>query len=552
MVAGAAKRGVDGNFMRIEVISMLKLVVITTLFITAAGTFVLIGFGNGPPTQKSDWVGDRKHCSKEVSFAYYEECAAMSMVKSRAGNSGNAIEEMFHFSVNEQIALMNCLFEKCEVTNDVSYTTPTADKLGTLHFQFVIDKMQQNNRFFYVEMAFPNVPSEPRRDPRYNDRYDDFLEVTITSQVRAFYKNASNTSANAYVELLPDDRQKSLKITCPPMQDHCHSSFFLRFTDILYESYQVRVMLNTTANLPYNGTEVAFRVHWGNAEFTNWMIGFKLFFLLLSIVSVVTYNRALSILSLREQNMEQVWVLTLGVLLCFFNDPFYIFEANYGGNHFKVLSIIFQNTFFHTLLLFWLVALDNMRLQGVERGVSNYRFYTPKVIFMLSFWGVTTTTHCYMKYYSNNDPTWDPLEDNDGFHWARTIVWILSGVYWIWLILLVVGSHREVRAKRSRFRYLLFLTFVMILLSFSGLLIEANSPSPRSAGIWTSFHALFNMYIFALSYLFAPSATTIKNAQNMKGEDRPALQGEIMDPSTIEIRDKISGEVNGDSSFVVA
>jgi magnesium-transporting ATPase (P-type) len=242
----------------------------------------------------------------------------------------------------------------------------------------------------------------------------------------------------------------------------------------------------------------------------------------------------------------------LGVLLCFFNDPFYIFEANYGGNHFKVLSIIFQNTFFHTLLLFWLVALDNMRLQGVERGVSNYRFYTPKVIFMLSFWGVTTTTHCYMKYYSNNDPTWDPLEDNDGFHWARTIVWILSGVYWIWLILLVVGSHREVRAKRSRFRYLLFLTFVMILLSFSGLLIEANSPSPRSAGIWTSFHALFNMYIFALSYLFAPSATTIKNAQNMKGEERPALQGEIMDPSTIEIRDKISGEVNGDSSFVVA
>ncbi|RLN52116.1 hypothetical protein BBJ29_001635 [Phytophthora kernoviae] len=127
----------------------------------------------------------------------------------------------------------------------------------------------------------------------------------------------------------------------------------------------------------------------------------KLFFLFLSLIVAVCYSFCINKLSAREQNIEQGFVVALVVSLIYFNDPFYFAEATYGSNSARILSVGFQTTFFQMLLLFWLVALDNLRLQGKESGVSNTKFFASKIIFVACFWIIMALYYGCLEYNSN-------------------------------------------------------------------------------------------------------------------------------------------------------
>lgn len=545
----AADYGHDGSFMRIEVISMLKLAFVSLIGVMFFTLFIVIGYGGAPAVTRSDYTSNPTRCTSEFSLALFRDCSGQKLATgsrsedaafgANASGSVAAIDEVLKLPVDEQVPILSCMFDSCTNTTSRAFVSDHEAGVQVAHYSFGLNGFKHRNRYFYLQVAFPNV----------NNDEDHSLNVTMTPRVKGFYENTTSGD-QASAEIIPEIRQQTLTIPCLKGEMYCESQYFLRFGEIDYTDYQIDVLFNSSESLPVDGVNPQFKKTWGTEAFTNWLIGIKIFFLVTSGLVAIWYNVSLSKLSAREQNMEQGWVAAITVTLTFFNDPFYVVEANYGGNPVKILSLLFQVTFFQMLLLFWLVMLDNLRLQGKMNGVSNSQFFTPKITFIVVFWCVNVIYHAYMKYYSNNDPTWDPLASNAHFALAKALCGAMSIFYIFWIIYIVLLSHEEIRARRVRYRYFVLLNFFMVVMSFIGLGSGAISPAPSSGGQWTLFQTLFNVYVYAIAYLYAPSSTALKTSKkraqthgSVDPEASPVL-GEPVHPAPLDINDVSTGDLD--------
>ncbi|KAF1329562.1 Transmembrane protein, partial [Globisporangium splendens] len=489
----AGEYGQDGSLMRIEVISMLKLAFVTLLGALFLTLVTLIGYGGAPAVSRSDCTSNPTRCTSDFSLALFEECSKKNVtISSQPEDAGFnvsgsvlAIDEVLRLPLDEQIPVLSCMFNACTSTTGRPVISNSADQLQVAHYSFGLNGFQHHNRLL--------------RKP--DERQQNFSR--------------------------DHSRQQTLTVECEEGGKFCESQYFLRFGEIDFSDYQVDVLFNSSVSLPINGTNPQFKKTWGTESFTNWLIGIKVSYSIISGFVAFWYNVSLGKLSAREQNLEQGWVAAITVTLIFFNDPFYVVEANYGGNPVKILSLLFQVTFFQMLLLFWLIMLDNLRLQGKMNGVSNSQFFTPKI--------------------TNNDPTWDPLEKISHYALAQALCAAMSVFYVFWVAYLVLLSHQEIRSRRVRYRYFVLLNFFMVIMSFIGLGIGAISPAPSSGGQWTLFQTLFNVYIYAIAYLYAPSSTALKTAKkraqdngNMDPEASPVL-GKPVHPVPIDVNDVATG-----------
>lgn len=537
--AKAAPHGADTSFMRIEVVSMLKLVAMSfaaTLFLTL---FVIIGYAGSPAVSSSDFTSNATRCTSDFSLTLLQECSGspttLSPTSTTANGSVAVIDELLRLREDEQVPILTCMFDACTSASNRPFASDAdTDQLRVVHYSFGLNGFKHRHRYFYLQVAFPNA----------NRLEDHSFSVTMTPHVKGFYLNSSS-NMRTFAQIIPEVRQQTLAIRCAKDAFFCDEQYFLRFGEIDYSDYQVDVLFNSSEPLPLVGVDAQFKKTWGTEEFTIWVIGIRTFFLILSALVAIWYNVCLNKLSARAQSLEQGWVATLTVTLIFFNDPFYVVEANYGGNPVKILSVLFHVTFFQMLLLFWLVMLDNLRLQGKVMGVTNSHFFGPKIAFIVFFWLMNVIYHSYIKYHANNDPTWNPLATNANFALAQAICAAMSVFYLLWVTYLVLVSHQEIRSRRVRYRYLVALTFVMVVMAFVGLGSGALSPAPPSGGQWTSFQALLNVYMYVIAYLYAPSAAAIRIAKRRvkspRGEESDAeaspVLAEPVHPTPVDIAD---------------
>ncbi|KAL3672947.1 hypothetical protein V7S43_002249 [Phytophthora oleae] len=530
-----AKPAEDGSFMRIDIISMLKLLLVSGVAVTFLALFVLIGFGGSPAVAKSDWTSNPTRCTSDFSISLYKEClgpnSTTTVQDTDVNGTISAIDEVLSLSSSEQRTVLTCMFDSCTNRTNRPFAR-NEQTLHVVHYSFGLNGFSQLNRYFYLEASFPNLKKTARS-----------FDVTMTPHVKGLYLNESSgniTSANVITNVV----QKTVLVECEEGEAYCEPAYFLRFGDIDFNDYQVDVLFNSTESLALNGSNVQFRKTWGTESFTKWLIGVKFFFLFESAFIAAWYIFSVNKLSSREQNVEQGFVMALALSLILFNDPFYFTEAKYGSNAARILSVGFQVTFFQMLLLFWLVAIDNLRLQGKENGVSNVKFFGPKLFFVAFFWWIMVIYYCYIKYNRNNDVTWDPLAENSTFASLKTLCGLLSAVFIVWYCILIAMSFREIRTRRIRYRYLVALSLLMVIASFAGLASGEFSPTPSSGGAWTSLQTIFNIYVYTLCYLYAPSVTTLDNLRKRKqangGEDPESkavlnASDKVVEPDQVEL-----------------
>lgn len=521
----------DGSrsFMRLQVISMLKLATLVLLATLTFILFMLLGYGAAPAPAATDFTSAPSRCTSEFSAPLFLSCAAQANVSvslpqsiptpssasSSSLSSDNAtstataaaiVDQLLRLPESDQVNVLGCMLDACSASTQRPMTVADPEsELLFAHYAFNLSGLTQANRFVVMSVAFPNA----------DITQDTTFDVTFTPHLRGYY--TTNTSqSDGYLDLLlpPGQRRtQTVSVTCLADLALCEPVHFLRLADLDFDSYRVDVLLNATTPLPINGRDPMFSKTWGTKQFTHWMLGIKLFFLLTTLTTCVWFFKQIAMLSAREQTLEQTWIAALAVALVLFNDPFYVLEAATGGNAFRFLSVLFQATFVMLLLLFWLLAIDNLRLEGKEGGVSNHTFFVPKMMFIGVFWIFMVAYHAFLKFQSTNDPTWDPLHGNATVAMLKSLLALFSFMYIGWFLGLAIMSRDVIKDLRPRFRYLLVLSLWVVLVAFLSVGDGAISPTPTRGGAWTTSHALFNIYTMALEYLFAPSATALLAAR---------------------------------------
>jgi hypothetical protein len=539
MKSGAKEQYADGSFMRIEVVSMLKLVFLASVSLMLLCLFVIIGFSSSPAATASDWVSRPRRCTSDFSMELYQTCSGdnQTVITSTTNESIIAIDKVLSLSDSEQTTVLSCMLDSCSNTTNRPFDS-YAKHLNVAHYAFAVNAIEQRNRYFYLEVLFANLKSNT----------DDYsFEVTMTPRLKGLYLN--ETSGNQTSADLSDSvEQQTETVLCSKGESMCSPLYFSRVGDIYFSDYQVDVVFNSTKGLPLKGSNVYFRKTWGTFKFTNWLIGIKLFFLFVSAGVAAWYIAQVNTLTAREQNVEQGWVAGLVLALVLFNDPFYIAEVSFGSNPARLLNVAFQVTFLQLLLLFWLLALDNMRLLGKESGVSNSKFFRPKVSFLAFYWIMMALYFGYIKYKgSDGGADYDPLATNTNFALVKAICAMLGVFYVLWYAYLLVVSLEQLRARRVRYRYLMLLNSSMVVLFFIALASGGYSPAPPSGGQWTSLITIFNLYVFTLCYLYSPSASAVAAAKQRKQdpdaenpqdlEASPAFLAPVLPAATDNIND---------------
>ncbi|TYZ60350.1 hypothetical protein PybrP1_011201, partial [[Pythium] brassicae (nom. inval.)] len=310
--AKATPHTADTSFMRIEVVSMLKLVAVSLTASLLLMLFVVLGYAGSPVVSRSDFTSNATRCTSDFSLARLQECSGLTALPPPGSENGSvaAIDELLRLSEAEQVPILACMFDACTSVSNRPFVRGDTDQLRVVHYSFGLNGFKHRNRYFYLQVAFPNS----------NRLESHSFRVTMTPHVKGFYDN-STTGARTFAQIIPEVRQQTLTIACTKDERFCDTQYFLRFGEIDYSDYQIDVLFNASEPLPLVGADAQFKKTWGDEAFTNWVIGIRTFFLLASALVAVWYNAKLSKLSARAQNLEQGWIATIVVTLFFFNDP---------------------------------------------------------------------------------------------------------------------------------------------------------------------------------------------------------------------------------------
>lgn len=336
---------------------------------------------------------------------------------------------------------------------------------------------------------------------------------------------------------LVDNLPHTTNAQCRPNDEQCFGIFLFAASHIYYSKFAVKVTLQSPlAAFAQFGASldptVRFVVRQGTIaeEYTTFEIGWKVFFIVITAIILGIYiGRLLTGPGSRDglrriipNTTQQKWVLALGILLFFYNDPSF---PTYITRPTLVLSgfyAVCSFTFLATLLLYWLVIFDLARIQG-ERGLtydvdevpSDPRerpgacFWVPKLILISIFWTISVASYMYVRIAQLTDPSYSITEavGSQVVGWFSSFVTGIAAIYVLYFFGIVVLTCRNFRTLRPSNRFVVAVTIVALIIILAGLFVGSFTALRETSAAFLASAGVANLYVWALLLLHLPGTT---------------------------------------------
>jgi hypothetical protein len=258
------------------------------------------------------------------------------------------------------------------------------------------------------------------------------------------------------------------------------------------------------------------------ASYTVFQMGWKYFFVTASILVWLTYTVLLW--GSKDANgarfstsFEQNYVWALGFMLIWFNDPSFaasVLHPNFGISAFYALCVV---TFLTLLLMFWAIYFHIAVLQsegGSTWTLDGHRnklglwFWIPKIIFACIFYLSTLTLYLFSRYMQLTDASYnmgESLQSPIGEYFT-SIVFIIVGLYILYLFVLLVLGCRNIKRMRRGYRFFIAMTLITFVIIIVGLYMNAFTSTRSTSGTYLMMYGVANIYVWLLQLSYLPSA----------------------------------------------
>uniref|UniRef100_A0A7S1XTX2 Wntless-like transmembrane domain-containing protein n=1 Tax=Phaeomonas parva TaxID=124430 RepID=A0A7S1XTX2_9STRA len=314
-----------------------------------------------------------------------------------------------------------------------------------------------------------------------------------------------------------EDRQVTKRVRCPANKQFCNEVVIFSEHYLDYERYDLGITLSNPipvvdSDCAGDSVQVKLSIDYINREYTRFELGFKYTFLFFSLLALLLpeYGYLWSLLAVptNEWSFNQKWVLALGVLLVFYNDPFFaasIYKEN--GLDFSVAHVTFLTIFFCAVMLFWLCIFERMAA-GVPDSTwsAQIGFWMPKTV-LIGFLGITTISlFVLIRTNMEEDASFEGIDDIDNYPAEVSIIATCTTIYAVWLLTLLFRTCNKFRKLSIEYQFIFCYTLVVILFTIAGILTGAMYPLPSTPIEFLVFYAVFNSYILTLMYAYTPAA----------------------------------------------
>lgn len=239
-------------------------------------------------------------------------------------------------------------------------------------------------------------------------------------------------------------------------------------------------------------------------SFTTFILTIRYIFFVFSIFTCTLYWSRLRRLDKEFWVIEQKFIGVLGILLCFFDDPFYAITILKPSLTMAFFSGLFMINFIVYLFLFWLVMLQRI---VKENGIKICKTVSrQKVIYSSVLWLFLLLTYVGFAQLYLSDPNAKFYDEFGTFYQICKVVGIILAsfeicyLFYYYIKFCLVEKTRIWRYKMFAYFSLYFFFMMSILLYFGSFNVYIKSGKQVLMLI-----VMCNIYIFYLQYLFIPT-----------------------------------------------
>lgn len=183
----------------------------------------------------------------------------------------------------------------------------------------------------------------------------------------------------------------------------CEDNMLFLFPDLKHENYKLVINLEIDRSMAQVFDEVFFYLSYSNSAFTVFLIIFRSFLLLASIVTAVIYLKFYSSISQDSVTFEHRFIGILSIGLILLNDPIYVVSVLYGYLPLVAISASYIAMFFSLVLFFNIVMYKRMHAEINKKEtnlVTDLNIATASAVFIL-----LASIMIVLAVYSRFDPT---------------------------------------------------------------------------------------------------------------------------------------------------
>jgi hypothetical protein len=364
----------------------------------------------------------------------------------------------------------------------------------------------------------------------------------LASQTLTWTQNF-NVSVIADGNQLADTSIHSTQVTCqrivsnaPVSQNDdsrlrdCSGIFIFSAPQIKYKHYIVTIVFDSPTQVfsPVAGVspkvQVLLRQGFIAKDYTSFEIGWKTTFCVFTGCLFCLYCfltlRPNPLVRIKQLSISQTWWLILGFFCFFFADPSFL---SYVMNPvLTTAAFYFVNsvTFVALLLLYFLVAFDNARLQaeqGLQFSLDDENndpslrpgacFWVPKVLLITIVWTVLIAANMYTRIMQDSDPSFSLTENVAGpvAAWLTTFIAGLGGFYVLYIFALLVLCFRLFRTMNSANKFVVAVTVTTLIVTLAGLFGNSFSGFSNNSALFLVGTGVPIFYTWTMMILHLPA-----------------------------------------------
>ncbi|KAM4640603.1 protein wntless homolog [Discoglossus pictus] len=416
--------------------------------------------------------------------------------------------------------------------------------------------IEANSIVFSVHIPFPNQEMSPwfqfmvivmQLDIAYNDRNDQKDGAVVTLDVRMAYRD---DVSEEWTEMARSDEHRKLKCTFPipktpdnigrfydcdvlPLMEIgsvAHKYYLLNIRLPVYEQKNINVGIGDVKDLHVVSI-------FQNGGFTKVWFAMKTFLTPSIVIIMIWYWRRITMMTRSPVLLEKV-IFALGFSMTFINIPVEWFSIGYNWTWMLLFGDIRQGIFYATLLSFWIIFCGEHMMDQTERNrISVYW----KQVIPIAFGSccLFILDMCERGVQLKN-PFYSLWTTDVGADLAMAFI-IVAGIcaclYFLFLCFMVYQVFRNISGKQSslpamtkarrlhyqglifRFKFLMIITLACAALTViffittqvtdlqvsEGHWKVGDYPIELSSAFFTGVYGMWNLYVFALMFLYAPS-----------------------------------------------
>lgn len=279
--------------------------------------------------------------------------------------------------------------------------------------------------------------------------YNQFLVLEV-SPIKNYFKikdkfyqfsalfNVSISEIDNYgipTDSVISNKLHSLEFTCPidTSATLCNERNLFLMPEIKYGNYRITIEIENASDYIDSIEGLYFTAYVVSKEFTQFVLGIRYSFLILSIFCLGIYLWSYLKLPKNIRIFEQKFCLLLGVSLVFFNDPLTALSILNPNGIWLYFSVTFYTFFAAMIHYYWLVMFERIWKENDKRECKTKQAW--KLILSALIFVFYEVAGCMIFYMYWNDPSFSPGDDYPSAFIGFVITGIsLTGLVYCYLI----------------------------------------------------------------------------------------------------------------------